>query len=33
VLPGREGARQVDMAAGALIASLSLYVGFQPNYG
>jgi hypothetical protein len=32
-LPGREGARQIDMAAGALVASLSLYVGFAPNYG
>ena len=32
-LPGREGARQVDMSAGALVASLSLYVGLTPNYG
>jgi hypothetical protein len=32
-LPGREGARQVDMAAGALVASMSLYVGLEPNYG
>lgn len=32
-LPGQDGARQVDSARGALIASLSLYVGLQPNYG
>jgi len=32
-LPGAEGARQVDTAAGALVASMSLYVGLQPNYG
>ncbi len=32
-LPGREGARQVDMARGSLVASLSLYVGLTPNYG
>lgn len=32
-LPGQEGARQTDMAHGALIASLSLFVDLQPNYG
>lgn len=32
-LPGREGARQVDTALGALVASLSLFIGPQPNYG
>jgi hypothetical protein len=32
-LPGREGARQVDFAYGGLVASMSLYVGLQPNYG
>ena len=32
-LPGREGARQTDMAYGGLVASMSLYVGLQPNYG
>ena len=30
-LPGREGARQVDTAYGSLVASMSLYVGLQPN--
>jgi hypothetical protein len=29
VLPGQEGARQADTATGALVASLSLYVGLQ----
>ncbi len=32
-LPGQEGRRQTDTAAGALVASLSLFVGLQPNYG
>jgi hypothetical protein len=32
-LPGREGARQRDTAAASLVASMSLYVGLQPNYG
>ena len=32
-LPGREGARQAATASGALVASLSLFVGLQPNYG
>ena len=32
-LPGREGARQVDTATASLVASMSLYVGLQPNYG
>jgi hypothetical protein len=32
-LPGREGARQQDTAAATLVASMSLYIGLQPNYG
>jgi hypothetical protein len=32
-LPGREGARQVDTTLGGLVASLSLFIGPQPNYG
>ena len=32
-IPGKEGQRQVDMARGALVASLSLYINLQPNYG
>jgi hypothetical protein len=32
-IPGTEGSRQVDTARGALVLSLSLYVGLNPNYG
>jgi len=32
-LPGYEGSRQTDFAAASLVASMSLYVGLQPNYG
>jgi len=32
-LPGPEGARQIDTALGSLVASLSLFVSLQPNYG
>lgn len=33
LLPGQEGARQVDTLWGSLIAALSLYVGLAANYG
>eukprot|EP00052_Salpingoeca_macrocollata_P022678 m.197901 g.197901 ORF g.197901 m.197901 type:complete len:939 (+) comp21867_c0_seq3:48-2864(+) len=32
-LPFQEGQRQTDMALGALVLSLSLFIGPQPNYG
>ena len=33
VLPGQDGARQVDTTRGALVASISLFIGSNPNYG
>ena len=32
-LPGQDGARQVDTTRGALVASVSLYIASNPNYG
>jgi hypothetical protein len=32
-LPGQDGARQVDTTRGALVASVSLFIASNPNYG